>query len=513
VTSSIGQAFAQVAETYPDSCAIVYGQDKISYRTLLRNANQLTANLAFLDFQSGDCIAVLLPNCPEFLVSFYGITNLGAVALPTNHLYQAEEVKFYLADSGVKAIITDSSRALLCKEIIAQLNQPIRLIITDRVLPETLSFQALLQPCSSVQPLPTVSPHQEALYLYSSGSTGRPKRVPRTHKQLLQEVESLATTIKLNPNDAILCLVPLYHAHGLGNCLLAATCNGATLVLLEPILNEGVPVEVPFMFRCPRVFQLLEQENITILPAVPYIFKALAATQLTSAPDLSKLRLIFSAGNFLAKEIFDTFKERFALAIRQLYGCTEAGAIALNVDNPTEETWNSVGRPLKNVDVSILDEQGNLLPPGTVGEVVVSSKALTQGYSNRPELNHQVFKDGAYFTGDLGKLDDKGRLYITGRKKILIDTGGRKVDPIEIEDVLLTHPAVQEAVVVGVKGNHAGEIIKAALVVTPSIAITQEEIFGYCKGRLADFKMPKIIEFREEIPKSPLGKILRKALV
>ena len=181
--------------------------------------------------------------------------------------------------------------------------------------------------------------------------------MPKTHENLLQEIQSLKDTIKISSDDSILCLVPLYHAHGLGNCLLAATCNGATLVLIEPVFNDGLHVEVPFMFRCPRVFELLEHENITIFPAVPYIFKALAETPLNVDPNLSKLRLSFSAGNFLNKDIFDKFKHRFAIPIRQLYGCTEAGAVSINHNGPIEETWNSVGQPLRGVKIMIVDEQ------------------------------------------------------------------------------------------------------------------------------------------------------------
>jgi long-chain acyl-CoA synthetase len=168
---------------------------------------------------------------------------------------------------------------------------------------------------------------------------------------------------------------------------------------------------------------------------------------------------------------------------------------------------------MKNVEIKIIDDEGKELPNGTSGEVAIASSALTNGYHNLPELNQQAFRDGMFFTGDLGKIDEEGRLYITGRKKILIDTGGRKVDPIEIEDVLVSHSKVKEAVVVGVKGSFAGEIVKAVIVLKNSQDCPEQEITSYCKERLAEFKVPKIIEFRDEIPKSPLGKILRKALV
>ena len=330
---------------------------------------------------------------------------------------------------------------------------------------------------------------------------------------MLCELENFASTTNVVPEDNILCVVPLYHAHGLGNCLLASIGNGATLVILEQPRKNNVTVEVPFVFRCSRVLELIEQEKITIFPAVPYIFNALAETPIHTTAKLDTLRLCFSAGNFLGKDIFNKFIQRYGVPVRQLYGCTEAGSVAINLNTNVEQTYNSVGKPLKNVAVRIVDEQKNDLSIDKIGEVVIASDTLTCGYYNMPELNQQAFQNGSFLTGDLGMLDENGYLYITGRKKILIDTGGRKVDPIEIEDILVAHPKVQEAVVVGVKGSHAGEIIKAVLVIKNAEICNEQEIFAYCKNLLAEFKIPKIIEFRREIPKSPLGKILRKALV
>jgi long-chain acyl-CoA synthetase len=224
------------------------------------------------------------------------------------------------------------------------------------------------------------------------------------------------------------------------------------------------------------------------------------------------LRLCFSAGNFLSKDIFEKFLQRFGIPIRQLYGCTEAGSVSINLDAEPEKTRDSVGIPMQNVEIKIIGEAGNELPIGAIGEVVIKSEALTSGYSNMRELNQQAFSK-CFFTDDLGKKDEFGRLYITGRKKILIDTGGRKIDPIEIEDILVNHPKVKEAVVVGVKGDFAGEVVKAVIVQKEREICENNEILSYCKQRMAEFKIPKIIEFRDEIPKSPLGKILRKELV
>jgi long-chain acyl-CoA synthetase len=504
----------QAAIADPDQIAIICGDLRLSYQELLGQIESLQAGLESIGIKEGDCIAILLPNCPEFVISFYATNALGGIVLPLNHLFKTEEISHYLNDSGAKAIITDSLRAQACKEILSKLDVQIEIIVTDEPQPEIGKFLSnLMLPTGTQAGQTQPEASSVAIYQYSSGSTGRPKRVSRTQHNLLCEVQNFAATAHVSTSDRILCVVPLYHAHGLGNCLLAATCNGATLVILEPVLKDNVPVEVPFVFRCARVLELIEQEGITIFPAVPYICNALAETPFAPDIHLDKLRLCFSAGNFLGQDIFDKFLQRFNIPVRQLYGCTEAGSIAINLDPEVTTTQRSVGKPLQNNDIRILDDHGQVLPPGEVGEVVIKSSALTQGYDNMPELNLTAFQEGAFFTGDLGKFDEQGRLYITGRKKILIDTGGRKVDPIEVEDILLMHPKVGEAVVVGSQGAHASEIVKAVLVLKSAGECSDQEIFAHCKQYLAEFKIPKVVEFRDEIPKSPLGKILRKALV
>lgn len=503
------QLLAKAYADHPEKTAIVCGDTRISYQELYSKVEGLSRGLDSIGVSRGDCVALLLPNCPEFVVGFWAIARLNGVVLPLNHLFKVEEITHYLADSNVKVIITDSGRAELCQQAFSNLDQVIELIVVDRIYPAAKYFDHLIVPGNTEQASP--ANNDNVLYQYSSGSTGRPKRIGRTQSNLYHEAQNFAETANIVDSDRILCAVPLYHAHGLGNCLLAATCNGATLVILEQSEQNGEPVEVPFVFKVPRIFDLIKTEKITIFPGVPYIFKAMAQYPTSDGANLSGLRLCFSAGNFLEKEIFDQFLKRFDVSIRQLYGCTEAGAVCINLDQSPQNTWNSVGTPLKNVEVKIVDEYGRGVEAETVGELVIKSSTLTRGYDNLPQLNQQAFKDGAFLTGDLGKLDAEGRVYITGRKKILIDTGGRKVDPIEIEDILATHPKVKEAVVVGVKID-SGEIVKA-VIVTDSPQFQEQEIFSFCKNRLAEFKVPKMIEFRDEIPKSPLGKVLRKHLV
>jgi long-chain acyl-CoA synthetase len=508
----LGQIIAKTVTGNTERTAIVYGDRNISYGQLAQSVADLSYGLRKIGVNESSCIALVLPNCPEFVVSFYAVAQIRAIVLPLNPLLKEDELKYYLSDSKTSVIITDSKRAGVCRSAIAQVDREIRLVITDGYPEQDLSFEELAQGDREQEKSLDVAPYEgDFLYQYSSGSTGRPKRVCRTQKNLWAEASNFVETTHVSPKDRILCIVPLYHAHGLGNCLLASISTGARLVILEQSLKDGLPVEVPFIFRRPRILELIQQEQITIIPGVPYIFNALAETPLETDTDLSSVRLAFSAGNFLPKETFDKFLQRFELPIRQLYGCTEAGSVAINLEPGPSIRPDSVGLPLRNIEIKIVDEQEQELSTGLIGEILIKSPALTREYYNMPELNREAFRNDCFYTGDLGRKDEDGYLFITGRKKIFIDTGGRKVDPIEIEDVLMAHPKVQESVVVGAKRSDGQEIIKAVLVLKESCG--EHEILSHCKERLAEFKVPKIVEFRDEIPKSPLGKILRKNLV
>ena len=323
------------------------------------------------------------------------------------------------------------------------------------------------------------------VYQFSSGSTGRPKRLARTHGQLWAESSSYTF---LRPDDRIFCAIPLFHTYGMGCCLIAALRHGATLVFLDE--------PHPFVMRRGRALELLERERVTVFPGVPLQFRLLADAPATA--DLSALRLCFSAGTALPAEASEAFAARFGIPVRQLYGCTEAGTLTVDLD--PEPVPGSVGTPVGQVAVRIED-----------GEIAVRSPAMTHGYSGLDELNRRVFRDGWFLTGDLGRLDEAGRLFVTGRKKILIEVAGHKVDPIEVEDVVLAHPRVREAVVVGVANGSGEETVKA--VVVPGDGCGERDVIEFCGARLANFKVPQVVEFRDEIPRSPLGKVLRKYLV
>ena len=496
----------KTVKAHPEKTAIVYDNRRMKYRELYSQVIRFSKALKLLNVKQDDCVAISLPNCPEFIISFYAITKLKAIALPLNPAFKESEISFYINDTGASVIITDLAQSEVCRQVISQMDRKIELILVDGVTLSSLSFDALIQK-ETDEFEETATYEGYALYQYSSGTTEKPKRVCRNQKNIFHQANNCVSTLNVTASDNILCIVPMFHAYGFGECLLAATSTGATLVILEQFIQDGAPVVMPFVFRCPRVLNLIESEKITILPGVPYIYSIFAATPYQTPADFSSLRLCISAGNFLPKDTFEKFLKRFGIPIRQLYGCTEAGAVAINLSDPTDIPYDSIGWPMNNVEIKVMDDEGNELLPGVIGEFVIKSETLITEYYNLPEENKEACKNGYFFTGDLGKKDEQNRLYLTGRKKILIDTGGHKVNPIEIEAVLMTHPQVEEAVVVGIKGPFDGELLKAVIVIKGECK--GQEILSFCTAKLADFKVPKIIEFRQEIPKSSLGKVLR----
>jgi long-chain acyl-CoA synthetase len=258
------------------------------------------------------------------------------------------------------------------------------------------------------------------------------------------------------------------------------------------------------------VINSIESEQITVFPAVPFMLSMLAETFLPKPRKLSSLKLVISAGASLPKETAYKFHDKFGIYPRQLYGSTETGVISINLSDHIESRLDSVGRPVKNVQVIIFKEDGSKGDKHETGEIAVKSPSMCTGYYGLPEETKNSFRDGFYFTGDQGKIDEEGYIYIVGRKKLFINISGNKVDPNEVETLLLQHPKIKEAVILGAKDHQGNEIVKAVIV--PKSNMEKKEVYQFCKGRISDFKIPRVIEFREAVDKSPTGKVLREHL-
>jgi long-chain acyl-CoA synthetase len=499
-TATLMQLLYQQAESRPDHCAVVYGDERIPYGELVERIERLASGLAELGVGAGDAVAVALRDDPWFVTCFHAIAALGARVVPVNPVFKQPELEFCLRTTDVRAVISDERTSGVCERIVAGFERPAEVISASAAHGQSLTLDALLER-GSAQRLAERDPDEVLVYQFSSGSTGRPKLVPRTHRQCAAEA-ALYDELGLTPEDKILSAIPLFHTYGMGACLFGGAVSGATLVILED--------PHPFLLKRHRALELIEAEQVTVFPGVPFNFRLMAEGP--AGADLSSLRLCFSAGTALPRSSFEAFGERFGVLVRQLYGSTETGIISANMSDDPVATFESVGAALGEARIAIVDDDGAPLPVGELGEVTVLSPASTDGYAGIEELNREAFRDGWYFTGDLGRLDEEGLLRLEGRKKLLIEIGGFKVDPIEVQDVVAAHPSVEEAIVVGAPGKVEGEEQVKAVVV-PAEYCEEHEVVAFCRERLANFKVPQIVEFRDEIPKSPLGKVLRKYLV
>lgn len=463
----------------PAKTAIVYRERRLSYLELEQAAARYAGLLKAAGVGQGDTVAVVLPNCPEFVISLFAIARVRAVMLPLNPDYTQEELQRFLADRPARVLITDAAHELVCR---AASGDACVFVIEDEV--HGVEEVAAEKPFSG-----------DALYLYTSGSTDSYKRVCCTQENLYFEAHNFVASTGITADDTILCTIPLYHSYGLGNCLLDAAYTGATLVL-EP--NS----RAPFAARHETALELLRTEHVRVYPGVPYQFEILAASTADVGAAFRDVKWCVSSGDVLPKRTFDRFRARTGHPIRSLYGSTEAGSIAMDVGDASGVRFGSLGLPLENVVVEVR---------GDAGQIWVKSPVIPpRGYDNRPEINAAVFRDGFYNTGDVGRFDERGHLVMTGRKQSFFDVSGHKVDVAEVEEVLLAHTMVREAAAVGIEVPNLGGMIKA--VVVAHEICREADILDHCRRQLAAYKIPRFVEFREALPRSPLGKLLRTEL-
>jgi long-chain acyl-CoA synthetase len=335
------------------------------------------------------------------------------------------------------------------------------------------------------------------LLLYTSGSTGRPKRVVRTHAHLAAEVETLLDVFEVSPADRFLGAAPFSHVNGLTRTMLSSVVGGATLY------------PVPRYSRRP-VLRLLAGEKLTFFCGVPHMFILLAQTRTREEADVSNLRLVFCSSAPLTPQDNRSFHERYGIWVRQLYGSSETGTISMNDEPDPGRRLATVGRALPGVEVTVLTEEGQPAPPDAEGEIAIRSPFAITSYEGNEEATRKSFVDGLYLSGDVGTIDGEGFVSLVGRKSLMINRGGFKVNPYEVEEAIRQQPDVADVAVVGAPGPHGDQIVRA--VVVAGGAVTAEEIAVFCRERIADYKVPSRIEFRDALPKSAAGKVLRHEL-
>jgi acyl-CoA synthetase (AMP-forming)/AMP-acid ligase II len=495
-TAATGTTLRAILAQAPDQATALIAPETErawDYGALRAQVAALAAQLAAVGIGRGDRVAVVLPNGPEIVAAFLAIVHGGAVAAPLNPAYTPDEFTFFFGDIQPRALIVQPGEAAAAR---ATAPPGCRIIDVAVDAAGRLSLAGAGDGSGSVA---TPDPEDVALVLHTSGTTSRPKQVPLRHRNLLASARTIVATYDLSAGDISLCVMPLFHVHGLVASTLAALLAGGTVI-------------VPARFSAGRFWQDAQRYGATWYSAVPTIHQILLARAEEDAPPAgsASLRFARSCSSALAPAVMRALEERFGAPVLEAYGMTEAShQMASNPLPPGRRVPGSVGLAT-GVRIGIMDNAGALRPAGTAGEVVIRGESVTGGYHNNPEANAGAFTNGWFRTGDQGVLDEEGYLYLTGRLKEMILRGGENIAPREIDEVLLTHPAVAEAITFGVLDEKYGEEVAAAVVLRQPA--TPEEILAYCKTRLAAFKAPKTIYITEQIPRTATGKIQRRVV-
>jgi acyl-CoA synthetase (AMP-forming)/AMP-acid ligase II len=474
----------KAALVVPDGPTLSYGQ-------LRDQVDQTALALLSRGVAPGDRIALVFPNGPEAILLFLASSLIG-VSCPLNPAYKEEEFRFYLEDTGARFLLATPGEAATARQALpqggtvidAELDQGGRL---------NLSHHNGGRPSGSFD---AAASEDTALVLHTSGTTSRPKRVPLRHRNLVISAQNIISSYELSPDDVSLCIMPLFHVHGLVASALATLGSGGTVV-------------VPRKFNPLGFRPLMEASRPTWFSASPTPHQLILSRLQDKRPAGSeRLRFIRSCSSALAPAQMQQMEDVFGVPVLEAYGMTEAShQMASNPLPPERRLPGSVGRGT-GVEIAILDEAGGHLPTGASGEVAVRGPNVIDGYENNPQANASSFTQGWFRTGDLGVLDGDGYLTLLSRIKELINRGGEKIAPREVDEALEAHPAVIEAVSFGVPHPTWGEQVAAAVVVNEPV--TEKELLSFCRSRLADFKVPSRLYFVDAIPKTPTGKVQRR---
>jgi long-chain acyl-CoA synthetase len=478
----------EAAAAGPESIAVIDGGMSLTYGELVRRSVLLAAVLRErLDVSEGDVVAVSLPNCWQYPVAVFAVARLGAVVMPFNTQWRAAEIGWFVDRLGIRTVITGGELRSVWSEVDGGPPEA-RVLAIDGAEMERIWDQ----PANASEDFCTESAESRpVLYLTTSGSTGRPKVVPRSHANLLAGRNAVALALGIRRGHRFLSVIPFHHANGFANCLLLPLSSGATMV----IARKAHPASIA---------SIVKRERIEIMIGSPFLF-SLLADHIEQPEDFASVKAYISSGARLPDALASLWRERFGRGIRQLYGSSETGTISIEEAGGPAVT-GVAGRVLPAVTVRITGSDGIPLPPGRSGEISVRSPAMMAGYVGEPELNREVFAEGFFRMGDVGTLSADGLLVIEGRIKRWVNSGGVKVDPVEVERVLLSLPSVKECRVQAGRDGRGLEVLTSMIVMRSGHACSRRDVIEHCRKHLAEYKIPRVIEFLDTIPSDLSGK-------
>ncbi len=489
---SLARLLTDTAAQHGERTAVKLDDVELTYQVLDQGSQLVAGLLASQGVQPGDRVGIMLPNVPYFPAVYYGVLRAGAVVVPMNPLLKGREVEFHLEDAGAEVLFAwhdfadDAGKG------------------ADATGAELVSiapgeFEKLLGEQEGRPEVVDRGDDDTAVILYTSGTTGTPKGAELTHSNLRRNVEVATGLFDMSPDDVVFGGLPFFHSFG-QTCALNATVSGGGMVTLLPRFEPG------------KAFEIIQRDKVTILEGVPTMYSALINHPAGDACDTSSLRVCVSGGSALPGEVLRGFEEKFGAPILEGYGLSETSPVASFNHPDRERKVGSIGTPIEGVEMKVVDDEGNEVPQGEVGEIAIRGHNVMKGYWQREDATAEVMRDGWFHTGDMARVDEDGYFFIVDRKKDLIIRGGYNVYPREIEEVLYEHPAVAEAAVVGVPHDELGEEIGAAVTVKDGESVDEDTLREHVKEHVAAYKYPRKVWFVDELPKGPTGKILKREI-
>ncbi len=490
---NLADNLATAAREHGDGVALKLDDVELTYHQLDGASAHVAGMLKAKGVGPGDRVGVMLPNVPYFPIVYYGILRLGAVVVPMNVLLKRREVGFYLADPGAKLVFAWHDFAEAAQTGAEEAG-------AECLLVNPGDFERLVGEAEPIVEVADRDPDDTAVILYTSGTTGKPKGAELTHANLTRNVETFLPLIGADENTVVLGALPLFHSFGQTCGMNAAVKAGATLTL------------IPRFDPC-KALEIIERDHVTVFEGVPTMYAAMLNDPDRDSHDVSCLNICASGGASLPLEVLRGFEEAFDAKILEGYGLSETSPVASFNHPDRERKPGSIGTPMAGVEMKVVDDDGNDVPQGEPGEIVIRGHNVMKGYWNRPEATAESISDDGWFkTGDMATVDEDGYFFIVDRKKDLIIRGGYNVYPREVEEVIYEHPAVREAAVIGVEHPELGEEVGAAVALKEGAECTEDELREHVKEQVAAYKYPRKVWFVDELPKGPTGKILKREI-
>ncbi|GAK55829.1 long-chain fatty-acid-CoA ligase [Candidatus Vecturithrix granuli] len=498
---TIAKLVEDVVAIYGRNKCLTFEKTTYTYEKFNQKINQTAHGLRNLGISRGSRIGLFLSNCPEYLYTYFGVIKLGGINVPINTFLSSEELQFILHDCEMSAVVTDQKLYAVLEPIIPTLPHLKHIIVVDKDIPGTIPFRTFEKEIRENPTWDSPTNSDIAVIHYTSGTTGKPKGAMLSHKNLLAAIDANTDAIKISHRDKIIVFLPLFHVFTFVVCILATLSYGTRIILLGSIR--------PFK----RVIRAILKYRINILVGVPQVFHALVNANIPwFFRFINPIRVCVSGGAPLNAEVLQAFQQKFKIPLLEGYGLSEtSGGICVNPLHGLQKPL-SIGVPIKGVKVKLVDEDDLEPGPNEVGELFVQSDSVMVGYYNQPEETKEVLQNGWLRTGDMAKIDADGYIYIVDRKKDMLIVRGMNVYPREVEEVICSHPKVAECAVIGVPDKQRGEVPKAIISLKENVTVTEKEIRRFCHEKIAMYKNPKYFEFRDVLPKTPTGKIMKKVL-